>query len=69
MYILTDTFNDVKISNHRTVLAAIKAKHRHARAVARRNGRGSYVIYRISSTSGEDIGEEILIAQHNFDTK
>ena len=69
MYILADTFNKVKISSHRTVLAAVRARAAHARRVERKNGRGSYISYSIRSITGEDIGEEILIAQHNCDTK
>ena len=65
-YTLTDTFNVSVISQHRTVLAAVKAKYRHARAVVRRNGRGSYVPYRISSTLGENIVDEIIAAEHQI---
>ena len=65
-YTLTDTFNGTSISQHRTVLAAVKAKYRHARRVERRNGRGSYVPYRISATSGEPIADEITAAEHQL---
>ena len=69
MITLADTFNQSIISTHRTVLAAVRARAAHARRVERRNGRGSYINYSIRSTTGADIREEILIAQHNFDTK
>ena len=68
MIILIDTFNQSIISAHRTVLAAVRARAAHARRVVRNNGRGGYISYSIRSSTGEDIGEEILIAQHNFDT-
>ena len=69
MITLADTFNQSIISTHRTVAAAVRAQRAHARRVERRNGRGSYINYNIRCTTGEDIGEEILIAQHNFDIK
>jgi hypothetical protein len=59
MIILTDSFNSVTISRHRTVDAAVRAQRAHARAVARRNGRGSYIPTSITSSSGEDIRDSV----------
>ena len=68
MYILTDTFNKVKISTHRTIVGAVKARQRHGQAVAKRNGKGSYLHYSITSTNraNEYLGDEILAAQHSL---
>jgi hypothetical protein len=63
MIILTDSFNGSVISNHRTVQAAVRAQRAHARAVAKRNGKGSYIFYKIFSSSGEDISEDVCLAR------
>lgn len=55
MYTLTDTFNRLTISRHRTLDAACRAKAKHARAVERRNGRGSYIPYDITGPDGEPV--------------
>ena len=44
---LFDSFNNVLISSHRTIKAAVIARRKHSRAVERNNGRGSYLTYRI----------------------
>ena len=59
MIILTDTFNSVKISSHRTVEAAVAAESKHLKAVKKANGSSSYLTYSITSSDGRDIGEEI----------
>ena len=43
MYTLIDTFNNVLISAHRTLEAAVKAEARHDRRVKRFNGVNSYI--------------------------
>lgn len=43
MFQLIDTFNNRVISNHRTVLTAVKAKAKHSRDVVRSNGPNSYI--------------------------
>lgn len=53
MYTLHDTFNSTVISRHRTLLAAVKAKRAHARAVTRHNGPNSYIPYAITA---DDLG-------------
>jgi len=57
--ILTNTLSGCTISRHRTVLAAVRAERRHVRGVTRRNGRGSYIPTSITSSSGEDIRDEV----------
>jgi hypothetical protein len=42
-YTLQDTFNNCKISNHRTMEAAVKADLKHRRKVKNSNGRNSYI--------------------------
>ena len=51
MYNLYDTFNGRKISSHRTVKNAVRAKLAHIKAVEKANGSGSYVTYAISDNN------------------
>lgn len=69
MIILKDTFNNCTISHHRTVLAAEKARRKHLCAVRRNNGASSYLTYSITSTSGEDISDEIYAAREALDCR
>ena len=69
MIILKDTFNQSIISTHRTVAAAVRAQRAHARRVERKNGRGSYISYSISSTTGEDIREEVDCCRFALDNE
>lgn len=62
MFTLADSFNGIKISNHRTVLAAVKAKRLHGKAVKRANGSSSYLTYRIEHANGGLVDSELLIA-------
>jgi hypothetical protein len=68
-YILTDTFNNFKISTHRTVEAAVAAQRKHLRAIKRRNGPNSYLTYSITSSDGSDIGEEVDAARFALDNR
>jgi hypothetical protein len=43
MYHLIDTFNNRRISSHRTIEAMVKADNKYADAVARANGSSSYI--------------------------
>lgn len=43
MFQLIDTFNNRKISSHRTLVAAVKASAKHSRAVRKANGSNSYI--------------------------
>lgn len=43
MFKLIDTFNNCVISNHRTLVAAVKASAKHSRAVRKANGSSSYI--------------------------
>ena len=54
---LLDTFNNVTISSHRTLAAAVKAQLAHARAVKRWNGQSSYIPTRIL-IDGEPMNED-----------
>jgi hypothetical protein len=58
MIILLDHFNLTRISAHRTVANAIKARIAHARRL-NRNSPGSYVWYRITDATGRDICGEL----------
>ncbi len=59
MITLTDTFNAVTISRHRSIRAAVLAQRRHLRAVRRMNGQNSYLTYRIAAEDGHDISQEV----------
>lgn len=48
MYTLTDTFNGVTISRHRTLERAVEAERRHLAAVRKANGKNSYLTYSIT---------------------
>jgi len=58
MILLLDHFNSTRISRHRTVAAAIKARIAHAKRL-NRNSPGSYVWYRITDSDGRDICGEL----------
>ena len=62
-FILTDTFNAKRLSSHRTVRAALAARHRHSRMVERSHGKGAYVHYSITSSAGRDITDDIMDAE------
>jgi len=47
-YELRDTFNDVRISRHRSLAASQAAMKKHLRAVRRHNGEQSYLTYEIT---------------------
>lgn len=68
-FILTDTFNRLEISRHKTVLAAVRAERAHLRAVRRANGRDSYLTYSITSTHKRDLEDEILWARQELDNE
>lgn len=68
-YTLTDTFNDVTISHHRTVLAAVRAKFRHLAAVKRHNGPDSYLTYSITSSDGRNLAEDIMAATEQLECR
>jgi hypothetical protein len=57
--ILTDTFNDRVISNHRSVKAAVAKRIAHLRAIKKANGASSYLTYSITAADGSDIREEV----------
>lgn len=57
--ILTDTFNNRVISNHRTVKAAVTKRLAHLRAVKKANGSSSYLTYSITAADGSDIRNEV----------
>jgi hypothetical protein len=62
MFTLHDTFNDYPISRHRTLLAAVRARRKHARDISRRNGGNAYVTYAIRDGDGDAVNYYDLIA-------
>jgi len=58
MILLIDHFNLTRISRHRTVAAAIKARIAHARRL-NRNSPGSFIWYRITDADGVGICGEL----------
>ena len=58
MIILLDHFNLTRISRHRTVAAAIKARIAHAKRL-NRNSPGSFIWYRITDAEGVGICGEL----------
>ena len=63
MIILTDDFNKITISKHKTVLNALKAQKRHSRGLKRRNGQNCFIWYSIDDEGGADIREELEKAE------
>jgi hypothetical protein len=64
VFTLIDTFNDRPLSRHRSLLAAVRAKGKHLRAVRRRNGQNSYLTYEVTGPDGARIdGHELLEAR------
>lgn len=61
MFTLTDTFNNVPISRHRTLIVAVRAKRKHARAIRLHNGEGSYITYEITGPDGKRVDYNDLI--------
>jgi len=61
MYTLRDTFNNVILSRHRSLIATVRAKRRHARAIRRYNGPGSYIPYDITGPDGKRVDYNDLI--------
>jgi len=55
MYTLIDTFNDRPLSRHRSLLAAVRAKGKHLRAIRRRNGENSYLTYEVTGPDGATV--------------
>lgn len=69
MYTLTDTFNGVTISRHRTLERAIQAERRHLAAVRRANGKNSYLTYSITR-DGETVDpDDIWPIQQEIDCR
>jgi hypothetical protein len=62
MYTLHDTFNSYVISRHRCLVAAVRARRKHARDIRRRNGDNSYVTYKITGGDGDAVNYYDLIA-------
>lgn len=50
-YILKDAFNNVVLSRHRTIEAAVRARKKHLQAVKKANGQNSYLDYIIEDRS------------------
>lgn len=65
---LHDTFNAIRISAHRTLLAAVRAQREHLRRVKRANGQNSYLTYAFRWADGSPVdGWEITAAQMELD--
>ena len=58
MILLLDHFNHTRISRHRTVANAIKARIAHAKRL-NRNSPGSFIWYRITDAEGVGICGEL----------
>lgn len=65
---LIDTFNDVKISSHNTLKAAVQKQRNHLAAVKRANGESSYLTYAFRYVDGTPVdSEEITQMRINLD--
>lgn len=62
---LIDTFNEVEISTHRTLEAAVRAQRKHLAAVRRCNGQNSYLTYAFRYSDGTPVdGDEVMEVKH-----
>jgi hypothetical protein len=65
---LCDAFNRTIISTHRTIRAAVIASRRHARAIERHNGTGSYIPYDYRYSDGSLVnGDDVMDAKMELD--
>lgn len=69
MITLHDTFNNHLISSHRTVMAAVKARRAHLKAVQKANGKNSYLTYAIRENGVAVDGDEIIACEMELDSK
>ena len=64
---LFDSFNNVKISSHRTLMGAVKSQYNHALKVKRANGINSYITYSYKNDDNKPIDwNELLEAKLKF---
>lgn len=67
---LWDTFNDVQISSHRTLIAAVKRQRQHLSAVKRSNGQNAFLTYSFRYSDGSAVdGDEITQTKQDLDQK
>ena len=69
MFTLTDTFNGVIISRHRTLERAVRAERRHLAAVRRANGKNSYLTYSITRDGRPVDPDDIWPIQQEIDCR
>jgi hypothetical protein len=62
LYTLFDTFNQKHISDHHTLVNALKARQRHAKKWRKDNGAHTYVTYRIYKSDDSFITRDEMIA-------
>lgn len=60
MITLVDTFNNVEISKHRSLINAIKAQRKHLAAVKKANGANSYLTYSFLE-DGKPVDQDVVI--------
>lgn len=64
---LFDSFNNVKISSHRTLMGAIKSQYKHALNVKKANGQNSYVTYSYKTDDDKPVDwDDLLKAKLKF---
>jgi hypothetical protein len=61
MYTLINTFGNIAISNHRTLVAALKKQQKHAKAIRAIYGQHSYVTYKIVKSDDTLITRDEMI--------
>lgn len=58
---LIDTFNGTLISTHLSLENAVKAQRKHAKAIERRNGQGSYLTYGFKYENGKSVDQDSVM--------
>jgi hypothetical protein len=62
IYSLIDSFNDKHISDHRSLVNALKARQKHAKKWRKDNGAHAYVTYRIVKSDDTFITRDEMIS-------
>ena len=61
MYTLINTFGNIAISDHRTLVGALRKQKKHVKAIRGIYGQNSYVTYKIVKSDGTQITRDEMI--------
>jgi len=58
---LWDSFNNVLISKHNSLMAAVRKQRDHLKRVKKANGSNSYIVYAFKDGCGQPINRDLLV--------